>query len=200
VTETRHIRLFEREPEEPTKQCRYCGQAKPVSAFARDPKAKGDASSHYCKVCAHQTKRCPKCGRTKSLLAFSPGVKPGGVQTYCKPCRSVYVYYRAKHPGLLRETARLAQGLDSWSQVPSVVRELAELEADLSGGRKKDDEEIQLRSHQAGLVRLLKKFLRKKLNGAPFSKTYRFGTVRFRSGALRLALRPTVAMRYRDRP
>ncbi len=212
-------------PEAKEKKCSKCKTKKPAAEFHKDKKTR-DGLGYYCKQCVgatnrfyrnmqkqRQTKRCSKCGIKKPIEDFSKS-KSGsdGLRSDCKKCHSDYVNFREKlkRPG---NAENKKVGISTWSQVGSMLREMAELQFAINAEntlcekriamiRKHSEEAIEpSQTHQIALQVMLEDFLKKNCAKAKMTiKNFRFGGVRFCRGKTEVSLNVELAGKKLDKP
>ncbi|MDD5064290.1 MAG: hypothetical protein PHQ35_05975 [Phycisphaerae bacterium] len=142
-------------------------------------------------------KKCKKCEQVKPSSDFfrDKNIKSDGLKAICKEC--------------FMNTP--AKGLENENQINSVIREMAELQANIdhekalcetriSLVKKYTDEIIEpSTSHQTFLQTMLLTFL-KKQKIKRFSRQYRFGVISFSRGKLRLRLDADLAKQMMEKP
>lgn len=160
-------------------------------------------------------KRCNKCGLVKPHVAFSKCKKGryGRVGT-CKDCIKIYNrLYAQSHIRGEHNRTNEERGIESWSQVEGVIRELAELQARIKNEyqalqqrialiRKYSDDAVEPEiSHRIALERMLEDFLGKlPLPKKGIRNFYRFGVLKFCGKKMSLELDTGLAGQMRDKP
>jgi hypothetical protein len=167
---------------------------------------------------AKNTKKCGKCKRIKLRSCFTKDInQTDGLCSICKECKRRYEREYIKAARQKRKgkfdipTVGEATGIESESQIDSIIREIAELSANISQEkalcdhrisliRKYTDENIEpLESHQIALQTMLLNFL-KKQKIKRFFRGYRFGIVSFYRGKLKLNLFTDQAKQMLEKP
>ena len=200
------------------KKCTKCGEVKPLSCFCKNRRRPDGLCSH-CKECQKTyrvisakskekpKKVCSKCGLPKPLSDFGKSK-----HHQCKACVNEYkrLYSKMRRKGLINVTC--CSTLDSWKQVESALREMAELqhfintenaacEKRLDLIREYRDETIESAvGHQAALQSLLTAFMEKTATKGTINRDFRFGSMRFSHGKLSFKLNVELAQKLIDKP
>jgi len=149
-------------------------------------------------------KTCGRCKRHKSADEFTADkTQPDGLCFYCRECKNDYKRGLLDSRNLNRKTIT---GLDSISQIESVVRTMAELQYHINEENKllkkrlskikKESRELldPFITRQIFLQYLVRRFLKKHY---PEKKNYivgcRFGAVRSWRGVITVILKPNLA-------
>jgi hypothetical protein len=141
-------------------------------------------------------KKCKKCEQVKPFSDFyKDKTKQGGLKSICKECFG----------------AIPAKGIENENQIDSVIREMAELQANIdyektlcetriSLVKKYTDEIIEPSvSHQIFLRTMLLGFLKKRKTKT-FSHKYRFGVIKLFRGQLKIQLDADLAKQRMGKP
>jgi hypothetical protein len=161
-------------------------------------------------------KKCGKCKRIKLFSCFTKDKSTAdGLAPICKECKREYerIYKKA-----LREQRKFnciectpARGIENESQIDSVIREMAELQASIDYEKAQCEKRISLikkyteeiiepfLSHKISLHLMFLNFL-KNQKIKLFSRQYRFGQVSFLRGKLNITLYAEKAGQMRNRP
>ncbi len=162
-------------------------------------------------------KRCSKCKKRKLRSCFTKSKdRPDGLADQCKECKREYereykrIYRKGKVDVTKKQVAPTA-GIDSLDQIDSVLREMAELQAGIDQEKATCEKRISLvreytnetiepwLSHQTALQALLLDFL--KRNGEKtLTRKYRFGTICFSRGRLKIYLNVNLAKQNTEKP
>ena len=154
-------------------------------------------------------KRCNKCHLLKPVKDFSKDKKsPDGYGYTCKTCKSLYAKECYQ-----RERPNSKAGLDSWDQIDSVVREIAEIQAAINAEKATCERRIaQLKeyvnkairpwqAHQERLIDMLREYFKKNhTDTVAATKDCRFGTVGYFGGRIILDLNTELAKERIDKP
>jgi len=159
-------------------------------------------------------KSCSKCGIVKPKSEFHKDKNiADGYRRECKDCKRDYerVYKRAYRKFGATKPERVE--IETWDQIDSIIREMAELQCQIQDEHKQCDYRIQLLKgysneiiepalcHQISLRLMLDAFLKKH---CPRTKTtkkgYRFGTLQFSRGKLEVELNTERARKYIGKP
>lgn len=168
-------------------------------------------------------KRCSKCKKIKLSSYFTQSKdKPDGLADQCKECKREYErnYKRewrrirrqkgiVEKPGI--KTIAPATGIESLDQIDSVIRELAELQTGINYEKLTCKKRIDMvreytketiepwLAHQIVLRTMLLDFLKK--NGEKtLTRKYRFGSLQFSRGKLKLRLNTDLAKQRIEKP
>jgi hypothetical protein len=163
-------------------------------------------------------KQCSKCKRIKLRSCFTKNKStPDGLDYSCKECKREF---EREYKRELRRSRRIslepihivpATGIENAEQIDSLIREMAELQANINHEKaqcktrislvkKYTDEIIEpFISHQIAIRVMLLDFL-KKQEDKTFSHKYRFGVVSFSCGKLKLSLCTDLARQEMDIP
>ncbi len=163
-------------------------------------------------------KKCGKCKRIKLGSCFTKDRSgPDGLCPICKECKRKYEreYIKAarqKRKGKFdNPNVGEATGIESECQIDSMIREMAELSANIDKERALCDHRISLikqytnenieplASHKFALQTMLLNFL-KKQKAKRFYRKYRFGIVSFCRGKLKLSLDTDLAKQMMEKP
>ncbi len=177
---------------------------------------------------AKERKKCSRCReikpRTNAYFAKNKR-SPDGFCSSCKVCRKKYrsgVELDYGYRDLYKEKACESQrelpekskvSIDSWSQVDSVVREIAEIQAAINAEQTTRERRIaQLeeyineairpwRARQERLTDTLKEFFQKNhTNTTATTKKYRFGVVCYSEGHITFDLNTELARKKIGKP
>jgi hypothetical protein len=161
-------------------------------------------------------KKCGKCKRIKLYSCFTKNKSTSdGLAPACKECKREYEreYIKASRQQRKFDGVEVAPatGIVSEGQIDSLVREMAELQANINHEKalcetrislikKYTDEIIEPSvSHQIALQVMLLDFLKKR-ETKTFSHEYHFGVVSFSCGKLKLNLYADLARRETGKP
>jgi len=141
-------------------------------------------------------KRCSQCGQVKSRSDFyKDKTRPSGLKSVCKECWG----------------AVPAKSIENENQIDSVIREMAELQANIDHEKASCQHRISLIQkytgeitepyvlHQTFLQSTLLSFL-KKQGGKRFFRRYRFGAVSYSRGKLEIELNVELARQRMGKP
>lgn len=148
-------------------------------------------------------KRCPGCGIEKPL---DPGFhidshSPDGHQGKCKTCRNRRSVETSK-----------GSGIDSWAQMESVLRRMAELQGAIDAERvlcKRRVAMVKQYSQEGTELwrialrrwrRRIRAFVSKQCGKGKCQKKYRFGSIRYKRGKLSIELDSELAAASKDKP
>ncbi len=202
-------------PEITEKKCIRCKKSKALNLtnFAKNKRS----PDGFCSWC----KECQKIYRSRGILDTNHKKKPDSntPKTYelhdlsctCKECqkRNEQIYKNQQRRG--KADAVKTLGIQNWNQVDSILREMAELqscineeralcEKRVSMIRKYSDETIEpLLFHQIALQTMLQNFLRKN-ERKKLIRSYRFGSINFFRGRLKIQLNVDLAKQRRGKP
>jgi hypothetical protein len=151
-------------------------------------------------IAAHKgERRCGGCGLMKPKSGF-----PGRTKSeHCLDCRRQYnrIYKQLRREGKIQQGHLQSVGIETWEQVDSVIREMAESQyriqkeyADLQKRitilKKYTEETVELELfHQTNFRSMLTEFLKKACQpGRAIRRKFVFGSLRFRRGKLEVNL------------
>ena len=202
------------------KKCTKCGEVKPLSCFCKNRRMPDGLCCH-CKVCQKNyrenlgkskekpEKVCSKCGILKPLSDFAKSNQSrDGCSGHCKKCKCEYARFGNK----VRKENSGGGDLNSWKQVDSALREMAELQHFINAEnaacekrldliREYRDETIESAvGHQAALQFLLTAFIEKTVTKGTINRDFRFGSMRFSHGKLSFKLNVELAQKLIDKP
>ena len=175
-----------------------------------------------------EKKRCSRCRKLKprASTCFAKNKRsPDGFCPSCKACQKKYrcgaeldYGYRDLHKGKMCESQREPPerskvSIDSWSQVDSVVREMAEVQAAINTEQATHERQIaQLKEYvkkpasawqarQEQLTDTLREFFKKNCTDTmATTQEYRFGTVGYFGGHVILDLNTELAKERIGKP
>jgi len=213
------------------KRCRRCGEVRPRTEFIID-RHTTDGLQSNCRQCSRatdrervrrrqqqklnlpDTKRCSRCGRVKSHTDFHVHrSKPDGLRSHCKQCRMLerQVKYAVEQADKL--AFQRGPGLESWEQVESAIREMAELQVLIDKQKTQCDATIeQVKAdtarlvkphvmHQARLESLIERFIKQtRRTCGKVERSFAFGSVCFVRNRLDLRLNSGLAKRMLGTP
>jgi hypothetical protein len=148
-----------------------------------------------------RTKYCTQCNKEKPLDDFFKSkCSKDGRSSICKECqKSLY-----KKPHIAAQNSR--EGIDSWQQVDSVLREMAESQVVIDKEQAVCDKRIELikkyseetiepyLTHKMALENMLKNFLRAELSGVKTAtRKFSFGQIFWSKGKVKISLNTTLA-------
>ena len=207
-----------------TRQCRKCGKIKSVSGFyggcrvckqcrleesreayravalqrnsAANERFKKKTGFSMQDALCEKLKTCPGCGIEKPLVAFE---KPKS--KLCKKCKEIG----------FEQLDAVATEIESWVQIDSVVRALAELQAVTNIEMQECEKRVlKIREcsedvlepvvlHRTAMMRMVESFLKKNCKGS-VNRKYRFGSIHYKDGKCSFKLDFEKAMTLKDKP
>lgn len=157
-----------------------------------------------------KTKNCTKCGKAKPLACFYKQKRSAdGRGSICKECHKTL--YRKNQGDIDPPNCR--SGIDSWQQVDSVLRAMAESQIAIDKEQAVCDKRVGLikkyseetiephLTHKMGLENLLTNFLKEKLPGIKTTvRKFSFGQIFWRKGKITINLNTELADRRMGKP
>lgn len=188
------------------KKCTKCGIVKPAEDFNKSKKSR-DGLQWNCKSCRRvwrleqrnkektspDEKRCSACKIIKPRRAFyRNSLSSDGLRSWCIDCEKVYNRIVKKHCYKAKDRERKSRiGIDSWEQVDSALRQMAEIQLAVNHeSERRDnilatikdyDEKISVMVYQQGFIRsLIEAFLHRVCpKQTETKKRFRFGSISF---------------------
>jgi hypothetical protein len=164
-----------------------------------------------------KTKRCSKCGKEKPVGCFTKNsYNKDGLNDSCKECKHQFEnsYKRNRRIHLCDiDPQNSRAGIDSWQQIDSVLREMAEsqiaidrenaaLEKRLGLVKSYSDEIIEpIFSHQIALRAMLETFFKKELSKTKTTRRrFKFGNIFWHKGKIKIKLNTVLAENRMNKP
>jgi hypothetical protein len=160
-----------------------------------------------------QTKHCNKCGKEKPHGDFTKDKSSkDGLYGICKECKRQFEKsYKKNRRDIDPQNSRV--GIDSWCQVDSVLREMAEQQIIINKEQTVCNKRIELvkkysdeiiepyLTHKMALEAMLTIFFKEKLSGVKTStRKFSFGQIFYRKGKVQVKLNVELADRRMDKP
>lgn len=146
-----------------------------------------------------KTKICSKCKAVKPVSGFwKHSTAKDRLHPWCKVC-SVSDQSVRRENSKKQEPNIKGRGIESWSQMDSVFRELAEIKLRINEEKALCEKRINLIkeysqeqiepciTHQTGLRSMVEDFVKKNCAGRNIKQTFRFGSLSFVEGKVRLS-------------
>jgi hypothetical protein len=164
-----------------------------------------------------KTKHCGKCGEVKPADCFTKDSNSkDGLHINCKDCKRQFENFYKKNrrihlPEIDHQNSR--SGIDSWQQVDSVLRTMAESQIEIDKERAVCDKRVELikkyseeaiepyLAHKTGLEAMLANFLTMKLSGIKATvRKFLFGQIYWNKGKVTITLNTELANRRMGKP